>query len=202
MKTINLPIIILATFFIFSCDMNTTIRLINEEAKYFDEYYMSGKISPEIEQYLRDGLIFHVYSPNDIPLDRFDIFANLVVWVTSNDNNISDIYIKSCKFIGEYFTDGQAIVDVKEHINLQKQKNKKNVFFRGYTDLLNKSFIKKELIKIISSSDVNKKRNKNITVELSVEYIRDDEIITTIVPTKLVLRTYKSFAFWDKLMSV
>jgi hypothetical protein len=181
--------------------MNTSIRLINEKAKYFDEYYMSGKMSPEIEQYLRDGLIFHVYSPNDIPLDRFDIFANLVVWVTSNDNNISDIYIKSCKFTGDYFADGQVIVDVKEHINLKEQKNKKNVFFRGYAGLLNKSFIDKELIKIISSSDANKKR-KNITVEVSVEYIKDGEIITTVVTTKLVLRSYKSFVFWDRLMSV
>ncbi|MDR1575477.1 MAG: hypothetical protein LBS37_05680 [Treponema sp.] len=182
--------------------MNTTIRLINEEAKYFDEYYMSGKISPEIEQYLRDGLIFHVYSPNDIPLDRFAIFAKLVVWVTSNDNNISDIYIKSCKFTSDYFTDGQVIVDVKKHIYLKEQKIKNSVFFREYAGLLNKSFIDNELIKIISTSDVNKKRNKNITVEVSVEYIKDGEIITTVVPTKLVLRTYKSFVFWDRLMSV
>jgi hypothetical protein len=200
MRKICLTVIISIVF--LGCAMNTSIRLINESSEYFDRYYNTGKIFPELEQYIKDGLIFHVYCPNTIPVDRFNIFADLVVWVTSKDNNISDLYIKSCKFTSDYFTDGQVIVDVKEHINLKEQKYKDFVFFRGYAGLLNKSFIDKELKKIISSSDVNKKRNKSITVEVSVEYMKDGKITTTVVSTKLLLEIYKSFAFWDKLMSV
>jgi hypothetical protein len=182
------------------CETNAYIRLINGEAKFFNEYYRSGKISPAIKQFLRDGLIFHVYSPNDIPIERFDVFANLVVWVTSTDNNINEVYIKSCKIISDYFVDGQVTIDENKCINLQEEKYENLVLFRGYTDLLPRNIIDNELKRInyLPSSIAN----KTITVELSVEYTKDDNITKTIIVTDFILKIYKSFSFWDKLMSV
>jgi RHS repeat-associated protein len=196
LKIINLLTIILVTIIFLGCDMNTTIRLFNEEARHFDRYYTSGKTSPPLEKYLRDGLIFHVYSPNDIPLDRFDIFASLLVWVTSTDNNISEIYITSCKIISDCLNEGQVEINEEKQIKLEEMRYGNLVFFKGYADLLDANIIDDKLKKDFS------KTNKIITVEISVEYMKDNKITTTIISTKLTLKVYKSFVFWDNLMSV
>jgi hypothetical protein len=194
-----LSALFLILFNITGCDVNATVRLVNSGKESFDRFYQSGIITSGIEQYLQDGLVFHVYSPNDIPIDRYKDFLNLVVWVTATQNNINKINIISCKITSDSIVNEELIINEKKEIVLEETKLGNIVFFRGYANLLNGNNAKEILEKI---NIPYAEKNNKLTAELTVEYMKDNKNIKFKIFNTFVMKIYKSFTFWDKMMSV